>query len=234
MASLPSNVDVFTALAFVVPGFIIARTREQFIAGRKRAASEDLLEYVTYGAVNFAVFSWLIYLLAYGNWSAWQASLGWLVVLLLGPLLLGVLLGVGARREWMHKLLAPIGIKAVHVVPAAWDWKFGKMPCQHALVTFKDGTRIGCFLGDRSFISSDQSERDLYAEQVFNIDDDGAWRPTRKSVLIAHGEISMIEFWREGATENGRTEQRICTDSNEATRRTPANGNGNPTAVAAE
>jgi Family of unknown function (DUF6338) len=238
MASLPSDTDVFTALAFIVPGFIVARTREQFITGRKQAVSEDLLEYITYGALNFAVFSWLIYLLANGGWTVWQASLGWFVVILLGPVCLGLLLGIAARKEWMSKflgsrILAPLGLKPVHVVPTAWDWKFGKMTGEHALVTFKDGTRIGCFLGEHSFISSDPAERDLYAEQVFNIDDNGTWHATRKAVLIAHGEISAIEFWQERNDDELR-EKGLRAVASETAGRASTNEHGCAKATAAE
>lgn len=233
MANIPSAPDLFTALAFIVPGFIIVRTREQFIAGRKQAVSEDLLEYIVYGAINFAAFSWLIFLLNRAEWSAEQAAFGWFVVVLLGPVCLGALMGVTAQRGWLGKLLSIVGTKPVHAVPTAWDWKFGRMSGEHALITFKDGTKIGCYISERSFISSEPGERDLYAELVYEIAEDNTWHLRQKSVLITHGEISMIEFYKTGEPYNEAEDKRLHTIASEATRRTSANGDGRAAAPSA-
>lgn len=45
------------------------------------------------------------------------------------------------------------------------------------LVTFKDSTRVAGYCGRESFISSDPSERDIYIERVYDVDDNGTWIP---------------------------------------------------------
>lgn len=245
MTGIPSQADIFTTLSFLVPGFIIAKVRGQFVTGRRQRIGQELLEYATLSAFNFAIFSWLIYLLANIDWSVGVKALGWATVILIGPVVLGTVSRITAQKYWAFKLLRSrplrfIGAKPVHLVPTAWDWKFARMERQWVLVTLKDGTRFAGMCGERSFISSDPTERDLYLEQICDIDDDDTWTPTRKSVLITHGEIRTIEFWTE-ADDDGIGEKglRAFTTSNGsaqtvAARRSPANESGQASATAAE
>ena len=67
---------------------------------------------------------------------------------------------------------------------------------QWVLVTLKDGTRFAGFCGDESFMSSDPSERDIYIQWTYDIDDQNNWSSRGENgVLIAAGEVQTIEFW---------------------------------------
>ena len=48
----------------------------------------------------------------------------------------------------------------------------------------------------RSFASSDPSDRDLYLEQIYKIEDDGLWQPVpmNRGVWIRGEAIRTIEF----------------------------------------
>ena len=192
-----TNVDgLFIAIAFIVPGFIFHNVRCQFIAGRQRTSQESVIGYLTYGSFNFAVFSWLIYLLAANAIAShWKAIL-WFVVIFLAPLVSGLIAGFATQRDWSHRFFRWAGLQPVHILPTAWDWKFGRSSEQWVLITLKDGTRFAGFLGAQSFISSDGGERDIYIEKIYNLDDDDNWVDVgEKSALVTHGEIRSIEFW---------------------------------------
>jgi len=45
----------------------------------------------------------------------------WLVVGFIIPVLLGLLLGAATQRDWARSALRALGLKAVHVLPTAWD-----------------------------------------------------------------------------------------------------------------
>lgn len=91
------------------------------------------------------------------------------------------------------------GMRAVHVLPTAWDWKFGALAPSWVTVTMKDGSRVSGFVGPSSFASSDPRERDLYIEQVWVVDAANNWtRHADWGVLIPHGEIRCIEFMPDG------------------------------------
>ena len=198
--AIPSINDILTALTFLVPGFIIARAREKFITGRRQGVGLELLEYLAFSAVNFVVFSWLIYQLTHSEWNLPAKTAAWFVVTLFGPLVLGATMGIAAQKDWLEMIfskwpLVLLEVKPVHPVPTAWDWKFARMQTAFVLVTLKDGTEFAGYCSGESFVSSDASMRDLYIQQLFEIEDDKPWKPTAKSLLIAHGEIRTIEFW---------------------------------------
>ena len=70
------------------------------------------------------------------------------------------------------------------------------MTYQWVLVTLKDGTRFAGFCGSESFMSSDPTERDIYIQRIYDIDDENKWSPRGDNgVLIAAGEVQTIEFW---------------------------------------
>ena len=77
------------------------------------------------------------------------------------------------------------------------------MSSQWVLVTLKDGTRFAGFCGPESFMSSDPTERDIYIERIYDVDDQNNWSSRReKGVLITAGEIQTIEFWPHTSEES--------------------------------
>ena len=69
---------------FFVPGFISMKIYGLMVAGDRRDFSKDLLEAVAYGAINFAAFSWLIFLINseafYVNHKFWYYALTFVVM----------------------------------------------------------------------------------------------------------------------------------------------------------
>jgi hypothetical protein len=66
------------------------------------------------------------------------------------------------------------------------------------LITLKDGSQIAGWFGKNSLASSELSERDIYLELVYKLEDD-AWQPVARSagILINAEEIRYIEFWQD-------------------------------------
>lgn len=54
---------VYVALAFLVPGFVISAVRNQFINGQEQQGTEQIIRFLTYSSINYAVFSAPIYFL---------------------------------------------------------------------------------------------------------------------------------------------------------------------------
>lgn len=126
----------------------------------------------------------------------YEKALAWFALTFVGPAVLGLLLGVNIQKDLFRRVLQRCGLNPVHVIPTAWDWKFGVMKEQWVLVTLKDGTRFAGFCGNDSFMSSDPAERDIYIQWIYDIDDNNNWSQRGENgVLIAAGEISTIEFW---------------------------------------
>jgi hypothetical protein len=215
MGGISTLDGLYIALAFVVPGFVFSAVRNQFATGRERQGSEQIFRFITYSAFNYAIFSGVIYLVLYNYQSPLVRAGLWFFVILIGPAALGIASGASIQNDWARKLFHRMRLHPVHLVPSAWDYKFGRMEGQWVLVTLKNDVKFAGFCGVTSFASSDTSERDLYIEHVFDIDDDNKWTPTQKSLLICSGEIRTIEFWPV-TKEIGNVEQRPAASATDA------------------
>lgn len=199
---MPSNIPVlFTLLALVVPGFLIHSVMSVFTTRHAARAEASWVYPISIGAMNVAVWSWLIYLLLtlpVFQTTIWVAAVGWAVVILVGPALIGLLLGYNVQKAWTRRLLFAIGLRPVHPIPTAWEGRFGRLEKAYwVLVTLTDGQVIAGLFGKWSWASSEPHERDLYLEQIYEIDEHGMWHKGRdqKGILIRPAEIRFIEMW---------------------------------------
>jgi hypothetical protein len=210
MFGITSTEAVYIALICVVPGYVFLTFRNQFIAGQDRLGTEQLLAFVTYSAVNFAVFGWINLVVVPHEAAVWIRLLVWFLTLLVGPAVLGLVSGVFSQKEWGGKLYAMLGLNVVHPTARSWDWIFHRVhPC-FILVTLKDGSQCAGYwgvnpAGTQSFASSDPKERDLYISQMFEITDSGPWRRIQKSIFIAAGEVRTVEFIQEDISNDETT-----------------------------
>ena len=203
-----SATALFIALTFVVPGFIVHSTLSVLVPRREDRTELSFARFLTLSAFNYAVWSWLVYLLLTSQWlrdrpAFW--SLCWALIILPGPVLVGLIWGIVSQREWDRRILLRLGLQPVHPIPTAWAWRFGTMKTGHwILVRLKDGSQVAGYFGGKSFASSDPAERDLYVEQVWSIEN-GRWTKESpgKGILLSRGEISSIEFWPANLDEEG-------------------------------
>lgn len=188
---------VSTTLAFVVPGFVIAAVIGIFVPRRKEDEKAQLLRYFVLTMGNFAIFALL---------SAWsflwtlpQRSLsGWglAIYFLLLPLVLGLVLGVTSRANWVGRALSKLGFLTVSALPSAWDYQFGRIARgSYVIVTLKDGTRFAAEFGEKSF-AGDADAKDLYLQKTYSIGDDGDWseKPGSGGIWLRGDEILSVEF----------------------------------------
>lgn len=205
MIELKFPESIYLILAFFVPGFVTSAVRSQFISTRKHTDSQAMPRYlalsIIYYALVFPVTTWLLTI----N-DVYFKGLVWFGIVLIGPAIFGVLLGVNAQKDLVRRLAQQLGFDTIHVMPTAWDWKFARLQEAWVLVVLKDGTQFAGYCGCGFFFSSDPNERDLYIEQVYDVGQNNEWsRQTDKGVLITYGEIRTIEFWpvTSGGDSNG-------------------------------
>jgi hypothetical protein len=204
MPEFKSVEDFQLALLFIVPGVVALFIRSKFITGRAPSAKENVVAFVVISLVYYSVTFFLI-----ERAFTTQQALAWILLLLVGPAVFGFILGVAAQKEWGAWAANRLGLSIVHVIPAAWDWRFSKItrPGMFVMATLTSGEKVGGFFGSDSFASSDIGERDLYIEEEYVITDEGTWqsRPEKVGVLISAREIRYIEFWnpptKEGADD---------------------------------
>jgi hypothetical protein len=192
-------------LLFVVPGLVALFVRSKFITGRTPSPSENVLSFVVLSLVYYS-FTILLVEKAFSVQEPWIARAAiWILLILIGPALFGFVLGVAAQKEWADWLAARVGLSVVHVIPAAWDWRFSKVPGggMFIMVTLTSDERVAGLFASNSFASSDKGERDLYIEEEYSVTEDGRWesRPERVGILIPVKEIKYIEFWQPQTAE---------------------------------
>ena len=189
----------------IVPGFIIVFVRSQFVSGRILPYPAGFLVYLSVSTVYWLLLFFLFvpvigYLLdILIMWGLWRAdlfsyttkSLLWIVFL---PILVGVISGWISNNVIVYKLLTKIRLKPIHPTPSAWDWTFSDFDEQFVLVRLKNGTILGGLMGSNSFVSSDPEERDIYIQEIYEVDNENKWSAQGHGVFISGGEISTIEF----------------------------------------
>jgi len=180
-------------LSFVVPGLVVLYVRAQFLTGRLPAFGEGVVAYVAVSCVYYAFA--LPLLIASQHATGILLILVWITLTLIGPALMGFLLGLNIRKGWTQNLLAKYGIGTIHPVDTAWDWRFAGKPGGWVMAVLKDGTKWFGYLGTNSFLSSRPAERDIFIQQVYEVDENNTWTPRVSGVWIAHGELQSLEIW---------------------------------------
>ncbi len=196
MPDLKSLDNLYLILGFLVPGLIALFVRSQFVTGRRPPHAAALLSYLTVSVIYYALALPFADSVMAIQAPGYPKALAWFGLVFAGPALFGLLLGINIQQGLLRRFLRWCRLNPVHVMPTAWDWKFGGMREQWVLVTLKDGTRFAGFCGQNSFMSSDPAERDIYIQWIYDIDENNKWSARGENgVFIAAGEISTIEFW---------------------------------------
>ena len=187
----------FILVGALAPGFIVLFVRSQFLTGRNPPHTEAFFSYLILSTIYYALALPLVELfLSMPQWG-YQKLLAWLALTFFAPAIFGLVLGVAVQKDWLRRIIQRFGLHSVHVMPTAWDWKFRKIHNEWVLITLNDGTQFAGFCGSSSFVSSDPSERDIYIQWIYDIDEKTQeWRARGDNgVLIAAGAIQSIEFW---------------------------------------
>ncbi len=199
---------IFYTFSFIVPGFILHSTLTVFVPQKAEQPQLSFLRFLTLSCVNYAIWSWLIYLIFRSNFfinHPFRTSVAWGTIVLISPVVLGILGGHFSQKEIIRKALQAIGLKPIHVIPTAWDYTFNKIQkAVWILVTLKDESTVAGLFGSKSFASSEIGKRDLFIQEIFKISGDGPWQRISRSagILIKEDQIKHIEFWEDVEEEN--------------------------------
>lgn len=196
MTDVKSLDQLSLILGYIVPGIIILYVRAQFLTGRIGPHKEALLSYFTLSVIYLTVMNAGVLLVTGRPDPLPDQTRYWLPIFLAGAVIFGVLVGLNASLGSMRRLLGYFGLNLPHALDSAWDWRFSRFPASLMTITLKDGSRVSGWCGLDSFIGSDPKDRDLYIEQVYDVDEQGNWtmRTPGKGIYIAGGEVRTIEI----------------------------------------
>ena len=199
MPDLKDLNSIYLIVAFVVPGLIATFVRAQFINGRIDKMTDAVLGYLVitliYYGLSIPVISWILTF----EQGLLKTALWWGLTIV-GPACFGLLLGVAAQHGWLRWMAKKLGLRVVHGTPSSWDWQFANCyAARFVMVTLTDGSSIAGIFGTASFASTDPTERDIYIQEVLDVDANGIWnyRSELSGVLILAKEIRAVEFMKE-------------------------------------
>ncbi|WP_050044773.1 DUF6338 family protein [Bradyrhizobium sp. LTSP849] len=202
MPDLKSVESVYLVLAFVVPGMIITFVRAQFFTGRMRSLSESIVAYLAVTVLYYGLAAPVVeYVLSFRD-PGRQKVFAWVGLIVLLPAAVGLALGILGQNDIFRRLLQFCRINPVHATPAAWDYAFARLRGDHfVMVTLSDGSTVGGIYGGRSFASSDPTERDLFLQEIYDVDG-GSWqkRNEQQAILIPAKEIKHVQIWNPKGT----------------------------------
>jgi len=185
--------NIFFFIIFFLPGFISIKVYDLLISSERRDFKNGLFEAISFSTINFALLSWLVYLNLKNYWVKESPILFIISVILIFFLFPSVLpfifLKVIQTKLFSKYIINPI--------QKPWDYVFNKREVFWTIVNLKNGTKIGGRYDENSFSSSYPAKEQIYLEEVWKLDDTGAFiEPIERSkgIIIIGDDISSIEF----------------------------------------
>ena len=202
---------IISAIAFLIPGFITTYIIRRVIPKVDKDYKTSVLENFIYSFLNIFLWAIPIYKI-YINIGWWNKKilLLWLVCLLIifvSPIIIASVIIIFYQKEVFRELCQYFNISSIDTEPSAWDFKFKKIENEWVIITLKDKTTIGGYIGVNSFISSNCKERDLYIDEQYEISKNGEWKKVNRTdgIWIKNDEIKYIEFLKdERKNKNGK------------------------------
>ena len=192
---------IIAAIAFLIPGFVVTSITKRVIPIVDKEYKTIILENFIYSFLNIFLWSIPIYKI-YLNIEWWHENyaLLWIVGLLiifLSPIVIAMIIILFNKYEIYRKICEYFNISSIDTEPSAWDFKFKQIECEWVSITLSDKRTIAGFIGRNSFISSNSKERDLYIDEVYEIDEKGVWtkRERTDGIWLKNEEIKSIEFF---------------------------------------
>lgn len=187
---------LFLFVAFVVPGFVTYKAYELFSASSKvEDFGTKIVDAVAYSCANYAILSWLIYLVENSLLSKVHPVLYiffYAFVIFIFPFFSGWL--------WFKiRMSSFFQENAPHPVLLPWDYVFRKQEACYAVVTMQDGSKIAGYFGSNSFASSYPAQPQIYLEKEWILNSDGGFErevESSKGVLVLAADIKSIDFLR--------------------------------------
>jgi hypothetical protein len=180
-------------IQFVVPGFISIKWYQLSYPGSSRSASDQIVDAVAYSCINYAIWSIPMHYVQDAvksqGWSPCDV-LFYILVMFISPVLL-VELWKKVRKSPTFQKNAP------HPTGKPWDFVFAQKKLYWMKIILKDGTILAGKYGLKSFASSAPEEEQIYIEECWILDEQGAFiRPKNKTagVIVVSKEISHIEL----------------------------------------
>lgn len=184
-------------LAFVIPGFISIKFYALNISGSTSDATKQLLDAVSYSAINYALCLPAIIFVENSTLSEscpYFYGFFYFFVVFISPLVICMIWLKLRNWKFLSRFIS------LHPNGSPWDYFFSQGPGSKECwvkVTLKNGDVLGGYYGLTSFASSSPMPQQLYLEETWVVKKNGEFKRAvnrTAGILIMPEEISYIEF----------------------------------------
>lgn len=189
--------DTFEFLArFFLAGWVFLSVRSWWVRGQRPKPNEVLFEAVTLSLVNqlLALFT-LRGMLEPWTWLGEGTTQFLVAEVLVQPVLVGLLVGYVAERNWMPDGFRRLLMPAVAPVRSALGFAVDQINApSFVIITYNDEHRVYGYFGENSFARS-EGVGDIFIEALYSIEGE-EWRsaqPPRGGWVTLEG-VRTIEF----------------------------------------
>jgi len=104
--------------------------------------------------------------------------------------------GRALRSGWAQSVLRRMAMPVVDPLPRAYDHVFSTRPVGYVIVTYKDGTQVFGYYGEKSRAGRDANRSELYLERLYEQEGVEPWREMQppRAVLLNLTDVRSIEF----------------------------------------
>lgn len=195
-------------LYFVVPGLVLVKVYDLIVPTNRREASAAFLDSLAYSFMILAVGFWPYLLLVNARDSMTELVFYLLlfgltiVIVFVVPVALAIFYYRSRSKGFLQG-------KAPDPTPAPWDWFFSgkgppasldpgtKKPVCYVRFRFKEGDSMGGYFGQYSLASSYPVTQQVYVEEAWRLDVNGAFiEPVESTVgaVVNLEECELVEF----------------------------------------
>jgi Family of unknown function (DUF6338) len=194
-ALLGSKLSLET-LAFIIPGIVIVFVRSKFLNGIFPKSNEAVLPCLVVGMLYYASVGIIVGDLTFGADGRFY-KFAWFAQVFVFPAGIGGLFGVIASGNFFGKIGRWLKVPIVTAHPSAWDAVFSNFEEQWVIVTLIDKSKIGGRLTRGSHLSTTETERDIYINEVWKIPTRGGWkRVSDGGMYVVANQIQSIELFK--------------------------------------
>ena len=179
-------------ILFALPGFISLKVWTQIVPSPERPLKDVIGEVLAFGILNAAIVA--PFLVLWNPTNAYTIYFGFVLGLVVLPALWPFCL------RWIVDALQRVNIL---LIPArsGWDFAFMIGTPYFVIVHLKDGRRIGGYYGERSFAGLYPDSGHLYLEEVWSLDEEGAFVeaiPDSAGIVLKPDDYSFVELKKGG------------------------------------
>ncbi|GHV31243.1 hypothetical protein AGMMS4952_19580 [Spirochaetia bacterium] len=185
---IENNFGLFVLI--VAPGFLSLKVWGLIKPSRHLSFSDSLYEAIFYGVFNyFIVVQWFPQFIS--SICKPLEPVAYIISIVIIPFLLPIIWNKVLSIKFVKN-------KTINPIPKAWDTFFMKRKRCFMPVHLKNEMIVGGLYGYNSSASSYPEEEDIYLEQIWEIDEKGAFvQPVEGTMglLVHHDSIDYIELF---------------------------------------